>query len=84
MRRTLRVLGGCAALWALIVVLLFTCGCGLNQQLVKAFEDYHAATSVEYLEYVNRDAALTDEQKQRRYNTVDDAQRAIIAAKTGK
>ena len=60
-------------------------GCGsINQQLVQASEAYLNATSIEYLEYVNADSKLDADAKKRRVATVDDFQRAITAAKTGK
>ena len=82
-------------LLALFLFLPLLSGCGsLNQLLVQAAEDYSAAKSAD-----TRDVAETAwrklpsgqyvpfwdvEQKQLRYATDDDFQRAVLAAKTGK
>ncbi len=67
-----------------VAVAVLLSGCGVNQALVRAFADYHAATAPEYCRYVEADGTLTIEEKSRRFATVDDAGRVIQAAITGR
>ncbi len=81
MKMVQTVLFGC--LLALGCVLITSCA-GVNASALAALKAADEAICPEYIEYVDKDTALTAEQKQRRHNTVDDFHRARIAAETGK
>lgn len=59
------------ALRALLLLLPFLAGCqGVSERYVAADRLTHAAVAPEYRRYVERDAALSPEQKQRRLKTL--------------
>lgn len=66
---------------AVLLLAALLSGCSFNAQLVDACDKYDQAVSPEYLDYVNKDAALTPEEKARRRASVDDFRNAIRTVK---
>jgi len=67
-----------------IILLLFASCEGPSQSYVIADRATYTAIAPEYVRYVRADPNLTDEQKQRREDTVDTWNRRITAAEENR